>query len=132
MRLAVVGAHLVGQPLNHQLTSRGASLVASTRTAPCYRLHALPTEPPKPALERVPPDDPAGRSIEVEVWDLDDVGFASFVDEIPAPLGVGRVLLHDGTDVAGFICEPIALAGAMEITHHRGWRAYRGAATPPP
>ena len=124
MKIAVVGAHLSGQPLNRQLTSRGASLVATTRTAPVYRLHALVTEPPKPGLERVGDVDGAG-AIEVEVWELDAAGFASFVDEVPAPLAIGRVLLEDGTDVAGFLCEPIGLAGATDITAFGGWRAYR-------
>ena len=126
-RIAVVGAHLAGEPLNHQLTSRGATLVAATKTAPVYRLVALPTDPPKPGLVRVGPDDDGAGAIEVEVWELDAAGFGSFVDEIPAPLGIGRVLLADGTDVAGFLCEPIALDGAPDITHHGGWRAYRSA-----
>ena len=45
LRFAVVGAHLTGQPLNHQLTDRGAVLCASTTTAAEYRLHALATTP---------------------------------------------------------------------------------------
>ena len=128
MRMAVVGAHLSGQPLNHQLTSRGATLVASTTTAPVYRLFALATDPPKPGLVRVGAVDGAG-AVELEVWELDAAGFGSFVDEIPAPLGIGRVQLADGTDVAGFLCEAIALDGAPDITAYGGWRAYR-AATP--
>jgi allophanate hydrolase len=125
MRIAVVGAHLAGQPLNHQLTSRGATLVATTRTAPVYRLVALATEPPKPGLIRVGGEDPGAGAIEVEVWQVDEQGFATFVDEIPAPLCIGRVLLEDGSDVAGFLCEPIAVQGAPDITHYGGWRAFR-------
>jgi len=124
VKIAVVGAHLSGQPLNHQLTSRGASLAATTRTAPVYRLYALATEPPKPALVRVGDVDGAG-AVEVEVWELDAAGFASFVDEIPAPLGIGRVLLEDRSDVAGFLCESIAIEDALDITSFGGWRAYR-------
>lgn len=126
IRLAVVGAHLAGQPLHHQLADRDARLVATTRTAPTYRLYALATDPPKPALVRASPGDPAAAAIEVEVWALAAVDFATFVDLVPAPLAIGRVQLADGTDVAGFTCEPIALAdGPPEITAHRGWRAYR-------
>ena len=130
--IAVVGAHLAGQPLHHQLADRGAELVASTATAASYRLYALPTTPAKPGLVRVGPGDPEGASIEVEVWSLDAEAFASFVDEIPAPLGIGRITLADGTDVAGFICEPIALSGAdvVEITRFGGWRAYLGSPRP--
>ena len=101
MRIAVVGAHLSGEPLNGQLTSRGAALVRTTRTAPVYRLVALPTAPPKPGLLRVGARAGGAGSVEVEVWELDAAGFGSFVDEIPAPLGIGRVLLEDGSDVAG-------------------------------
>jgi allophanate hydrolase len=124
--LAVVGAHLRGQPLHHQLADRGAVLVAEAQTAPTYRLYALATTPPKPGLVRVAPDEPAGAAVEVEVWALAAADFATFVDAIPAPLGIGRVVLADGSDVAGFVCEPIAIdATAVEITSFGGWRAYR-------
>lgn len=127
MRIAVVGAHLSGEPLNDQLTSRGGSLVTSTQTAPIYRLVALPTDPTKPGLTRVGPGADGAGAIELEVWDLDAAGFASFVDAIPAPMCIGRVVLADGADVAGFLCEPIATAGAPDITSYGGWRAYRAA-----
>jgi allophanate hydrolase len=128
LRVAVVGAHLSGGPLNHQLTSRGARLVATTRTASVYRLVALDTTPPKPGLIRSRAGDPGAGPIEVEVWDLDAASFGSFVDEVPAPLCIGRVLLDDGSDVAGFLCESVAAEGAIDITPHGGWRAYRAAA----
>ena len=124
LRLAVVGAHLAGQPLNHQLTDRRAVLVASTTTAPEYRLHALATTPPKPGLVRTPG---RGAAIEVEVWAIDAAGFGEFVAAIPAPLGVGKVQLADGTEVPGFLCEPHALEDAPDITEHGGWRAYLAA-----
>ena len=127
MRIAVVGAHLTGQPLNHQLTTRDARFVEATRTARVYRLVALDTVPPKPGLLRAAEGTPGTGAIEVEVWELDAAGFGSFVDEIPAPLCIGRVILEDGTDVAGFLCEAVAAEGATDITHHGGWRAYRAA-----
>jgi allophanate hydrolase len=121
--LAVVGAHLTGQPLNHQLTQRSATLVATTTTSADYRLHALPTQPPKPGLVRVAD---GGGAIEVEVWQLEPAAFGDFVAQIPAPLGIGRVVLADGSDVAGFLCEPVALPGTEDITALGGWRAYVG------
>ena len=122
--LAVVGAHLRGQPLNHQLTSRRARFVRRTRTAPYYRLYALTnTQPPKPGLRRVAEKLPQG--IEIEVWALDEAGFGSFVAEIPPPLGIGTLDLDDGTSVKGFLCEPIGLEGARDITEFGGWLAYR-------
>lgn len=66
-RLAVVGAHLTGQPLNPQLLSLGARLDRTTTTAPVYRLHALRTDPPKPGLVHV---GEGGAPIETEVWHL--------------------------------------------------------------
>lgn len=126
IRVAVVGAHLAGQPLHHQLVDRGAVLVATTTTAPTYRLFALATTPPKPALVRVAAGDPLGAAIEVEVWALAPAALGTFVEAVPAPLGIGRVVLADGTDVAGFIAEPAALADdPPEITAHGGWRRYR-------
>ena len=124
MRIAVVGAHLEGQPLNHQLTSRGATFLRRAVTAPVYRLFVLPTDPPTPGLVRVLDGDEGARPIEVEVWDIEPAEFASFVDEIPSPLAIGRVVLQDRDDVAGFLCEPFALQGAPEITEDGGWRAY--------
>ena len=123
-RLAVVGAHLTGQPLNHQLTDRGAMLSACTMTAAGYRLFALDTTPPKPGLVRTPE---RGAAIEVEVWELDSAGLGDFVASIPSPLGVGKVTLADGSEVTGFLCEPYAIEGAPDITAFGGWRAYLAA-----
>ena len=126
--LAVVGAHLRGQPLNHQLTSRRARFVRRTRTAPCYRLYALAnTQPPKPGLRRVAEKLPQG--IEIEIWALDEAGFGSFVAEIPPPLGIGTLELEDGGSVKGFLCEPIGLESARDVTEFGGWLAYRQAAS---
>ncbi len=123
--LAVVGAHLTGMPLNHQLTGRGARLVATRRTAPAYRLFALDgTVPPKPGLARVAE---GGAALEIEVWALGERAFGSFVAEVPPPLGIGSLELDDGTWCKGFVCEPWALAGASDITRFGGWRAYRAA-----
>lgn len=121
--LAVVGAHLTGQPLNGQLTSLRARLLRTTHTTDAYRLHALAgTVPPKPGLVRGAPG--TGAAIEVEVWALTPAAFGTFVAAIPPPLGIGTLHLTDGTAVKGFICEPAALAGAKDITAFGGWRSY--------
>ena len=123
VQLAVVGAHLSEQPLNHQLTSRGATLMRTTTTAPKYRLYALAgTIPPKPGLLRVEDAQPSG--IEVEIWQLTHEAFGSFVAEIPPPMGIGNLELAEGSVVKGFVCEPYALEGALEITMLGGWRNY--------
>ncbi len=121
--IVVVGAHLSGMPLNHQLTDGGGVRLKTCRTAGDYRLFALPgTVPPKPGLIREP--GLAGAGLEVEVWGLPPASFGAFVNAIPAPLGVGKVTLDDGTVVTGFLCEPYAVEGARDITALGGWRAY--------
>ncbi|MEQ9546866.1 MAG: allophanate hydrolase [Marinobacter sp.] len=121
--VAVVGAHLTGMPLNTQLTERNAVLLEQTTTSANYRLYALPnTTPPKPGLKRVGPED--GCEMIVEVWQMASSEFGSFVDLIPAPLGIGNVELADGRWVNGFICEGYGLEGARDVTEFGGWRAY--------
>jgi len=122
VRLAVVGAHLSGMPLNWQLSSRGARLVESTTTAPRYRLYAMPGQsPPKPALVHA---GQTAHAIAVEVYELGMAEFGSFVDEVPPPLAIGTVELASGAQVHGFVAEPRALEGAQDISAHGGWRAY--------
>ena len=119
VRVAVVGAHLTGMPLNFQLTTRQAVLVEETQTAGNYRLFALLDGPiKKPGLLRA--DE--GAAITVELWDIPLARFGEFVAEIPAPLGIGSLTLADGRSVKGFICEPAALQQALEITPFGGWR----------
>jgi len=94
IRVAVVGAHLTGMPLNFQLLTRDAVLVETTLTAEHYALFALNgTIPPKPGLARV---SEHGQQIIVEVWDVPTARFGEFVAEIPTPLGMGNVELVDG------------------------------------
>jgi len=122
--LMVCGAHLEGLPLHHQLSSRHAVLRERTRTAPCYRMFAMPaigSLPPRPAMIR---DDAAGASIAVEVWELEPAEFGEFVAAIPGPLGIGKITLENGEEVPGFIAEPRAAEGAIEITALGGWRAW--------
>jgi allophanate hydrolase len=122
VQLAVVGAHLQGQPLNWQLLERGARKIAATHTAPHYKLYALPgTVPPKPGLARVTGQ---GGAIEIEVWELPLRRFGEFVAEVPAPLAIGSLELADGQWIKGFVCEPAAIAGAEDISGYGGWRGY--------
>ena len=110
VELAVVGAHLSGQPLNGQLIEHKATLAETTRTGVGYRLYALTNASlPKPGLVF---DGTGPGGIEVELWQMDEEGFGSFVAAIPAPLGIGTVKLADGRSVEG-----ISLRGAC---HARG------------
>lgn len=124
--LAVVGAHLTGQPLNGQLTERGARLAARTRTAPHYRLFALTgATPPKPGLMAAPGFQ--GPGIAVELWEMDAAAFGRVTALVPPPLAIGSLQLADGRWVKGFVCEPQGLEGAEDITGFGGWLAYRQA-----
>jgi len=120
VRVAVVGAHLSGLPLNHQLTERNARLVSTTQTAPKYRVYALP-DGKRPGLIQV---QEGGAAIACEVWEMPASQFGSFVAGIPAPLGIGKLELADGSMVNGFICEGIGVADAQDITEFGGWRAW--------
>jgi len=121
--MAVVGAHLSGQPLNWQLTQRGGRLVRTCGTGAHYRFYALKnTTPPKPGLVRVPGFN--GPGIEVEVWALPANTVGSFVDGVPQPLSIGTLELEDGSLVKGFLVEPTGTEGALEITELGGWRRY--------
>lgn len=124
IELAVVGAHLSGMALNHELASRGASFVRAVPTEAAYRLFALPGGPPeRPGLVRVD----AGAAIDTEVWALTAAAFGDFVAKIPPPLSIGTLRLADGTAVKGFLCETIATDGARDISAFGGWRGYMAA-----
>lgn len=122
--ILVVGAHLRGQPLNHQLVMAGGTFRSEVRTAPGYRMFALDTVPAKPGLQRVAA---GGAAIAGEVWRVPAAGFGTFVAALPQPMAIGQIALDDGTTVAGFQCEPIALEGARDISEYGGWRAYLAA-----
>lgn len=120
--LAVAGAHLTGQPLNHQLTDGGAHLVKKSATSSDYELYALQTTPAKPGLRRV--EAGTGSSIEVEVWSLTPEHFGSFVASLPKPMAIGKLTLIDETEVSGFLCEEIGYADAKNISNFGGWLSY--------
>ncbi|ORZ35846.1 hypothetical protein BCR44DRAFT_48730 [Catenaria anguillulae PL171] len=122
--LAVVGAHLLGMPLHHQLTTLDAyPLSLAARTSPNYRLYALPNStPPKPALARI--TSGPGSSIAVEVYAIPLGNVGKLLAQVPAPLALGTIELESGTWVKGFVCEPRAVEGALDVTRFGGWRAY--------
>ena len=123
IEIAVVGAHMSGLPMNHELTERGARYLRAVETMPDYRLYALPGGPPRrPGLLRV--EAGAGGRIDTEVWALQAAGFGDLVSGIASPLGIGTLRLADGTTPKGFIVEAVAVGHAVDITASGGWRAY--------
>lgn len=118
----MVGAHLQGMPLHHQLVERGAVLDRACTTSANYRLHVLPGRRlRRPGLLRVPSD---GHAIHVEVWRIPVSTFGSLVCAVSAPLVIGTVELDDGSAVKGFLCEHYAVLDSEDITRFGGWRGY--------
>lgn len=111
--LLVVGAHLSGQPLAHQLTDRGARWSGEAQTSPSYRLVALDTEPPKPGLVR---DVAEGQSIRGELWTLSPAALGDFLAELPTPMALGSVELSDGSRTVGFACDHQSVADGEPLT----------------
>jgi allophanate hydrolase len=122
IEIAVVGAHLSGMPLNHELVSLRGQLVAAATTTADYRLFALPgTVPPKPGMLRVAPG--RGAAVEIEIWSLDPAAFGTFVAAVPAPLSIGSVRIADGRLIKGFLVESESIQGARDVSEYGGWRA---------
>ncbi|GGG87608.1 allophanate hydrolase [Paenibacillus radicis (ex Gao et al. 2016)] len=117
--IAVCGLHMRGFPLEKQMLNCEAAYIRTTRSAANYKLFKLPTVPAKPGMIKV---DRGGSSIEIELWEMPSERFGEFVASIPAPLGIGKIELEDGSAVPGFICEGYAAQGAEDITASGGWR----------
>jgi allophanate hydrolase len=114
--LFCIGAHMSNLPLNDQIRSHGGRFLREASTAPVYALHALGN---RPGLLRVD----AGAAISGEVWALPTVSIGALLALVPPPLGFGTVALQDGPCL-GFLAEAAGVAGAPDITHFGGWRAW--------
>lgn len=125
IELAVVGAHLLGLPLNWQLEKVNATFLAETTTSENYQLFALPQSGPvlKPGLKRVASN---GSKITIEVYSVPLENFGEFIAMVPQPLGIGSVELADGKWIKSFICEEIGYLekGSVDITKFGGFRNY--------
>lgn len=121
--VAVAGLHLSGQPLNSQLTTLGARLRGTFKTAPCYQLYALRRGGRHfPGILR---QTSGGTALDVEIWDLTRPALGQFLTLVKAPLVLGTLELADGQSVIGFLAEAYATEGAEDITAFGGWLAYR-------
>ncbi|MEV0826885.1 allophanate hydrolase [Nonomuraea rubra] len=121
VELFVAGAHLVGQPLEHELRDLGARWDRPARTSAAYALHALDTVPAKPGLVRV---GAGGAAVEGEVWLVSEGALGRFLANLPAPMTLGRVELSDGRWAVGFGCTQEAASAGEDITKYGGWRAW--------
>lgn len=122
MKLMVCGAHMQGLPLNTQMLACGANFLEATHTSANYQLYALAGGPPfRPGLVR---DSESGVSIAVEVWQMPVAKLGEFIQNIPAPLGLGKVELSNGEEVIGFICQPEGIDSGKNISEFGGWRNF--------
>ncbi|MFD4402065.1 allophanate hydrolase [Nocardia sp. NPDC058499] len=119
--LLVVGAHLRGLPLHHQLEQARARFVGEVTTSAAYRMVALPATPPKPGMLRV---GSGGRSLPGELYRLSPAALGTFLNNLPSPMTLGKVELDSGEWVTGFACDFESSREATDITEHGGWRNY--------
>ncbi|MCD9026519.1 allophanate hydrolase [Cohnella silvisoli] len=117
--IAVCGLHMRGFPLEKQMIACGAKFVRETMSAAKYQFVKLPTTPAKPGMIK---QSAGGAAIQLEVWEMPLESFGSFTAAIPAPLGIGKVEIEDGTEIPGFTCEAYAAEYSEDITHVGGWR----------
>jgi Allophanate hydrolase C-terminal domain len=110
--LAVVAAHRIGQPLHPELVALGATFDRVARTAPVYRLIALPG----PGVPRggIVAAGAGGASVEVELHELPTTSLGDLLAALPAPLALGRIHLSDG-EVLGMVCT-VTPTGSVDIS----------------
>lgn len=123
IRVAVCGLHMRGYPLEKQMRDHDARFIGEASTASKYQLVKLPAEPAKPGLIK---RASGGLSIQIEIWEMPVTRFGAFAALIPAPLGIGKVELADGSELPGFVCEAYAADDAEDITAFGGWRNVPG------
>ncbi|CAF0739906.1 unnamed protein product [Didymodactylos carnosus] len=122
--VVVCGLHMRGLPLEKQMLEYKAKFIREDETAPYYKLYKLATTPAKPGLVRTIEDNNEGSSIKVEVWEMPLSSFGAFTAQIPSPLGIGKIILKDGSQAPGFVCESYAIHNAVDITPLRSWRTF--------
>ncbi|MCG7381271.1 allophanate hydrolase [Paenibacillus sp. ACRRY] len=122
MLVAVCGLHMRGYPLEKQMLEHGSQFIGESHTAEKYQMLKLPTIPAKPGLLK---KKAGGSAFALELWQMPVASFGAFAALIPAPLGIGKIELADGTEVSGFICEGYAEEGAEDISAYGGWRNLR-------
>ncbi|MDF0606500.1 hypothetical protein HZU77_012690 [Neisseriaceae bacterium TC5R-5] len=118
--LAVNGTLMRGLELNPNMLAVGAEFVAEANTAGCYRIWSINDR--HPAMMRTPDE---GSKVALELWQVPAAGLAQILQNEPAGLSIGKVLLDDGREVLGVLGEPFLCANRTEITALGGWRAYR-------
>ena len=120
IELAVNGTLMRGLELNKTLLAVGAVFVKEMTTAPTYRLWSIDDR--YPGMLRTSQGN--GAAIELEIWEVDEIGLMRILKHEPPGLTLGRVVLADSAEVLGVLAEPYLVEGMLEITNYRGWRNY--------
>ena len=66
----------------------------------------------------------SGAPIAVALWTLPFENVSSFLEGIPASLGIGTIDLSDGRQLKGFICKAETVADGTDITQFGDRRNY--------
>lgn len=119
--VAVCGLHMRGFGLEHQLTKLQAVYDRTTCTSAQYRMVRTNTDPAKPMLVCCAEN---GTALEVEIWKISIEQIGKFLQQISAPLGLGKICLEDGSQVIGFVGQAGAEKGLHDISSFGGWRYY--------
>ncbi|MGM0238115.1 allophanate hydrolase [Enterococcus sp. AZ103] len=122
IELVVCGLHMRGFPLEKDLRIRGGEFAYETTTTENYRLFQLDTVPCKPALVK---SQGIGEKITVEIWRLPQDSLSSFIETIAYPLGIGKVVLENGNEKLGFVCQNLEQTDFLDITEYKSWRNYQ-------
>ena len=117
--LFCIGAHMLGLPLNAQVTSLGGRFLHEAATTQNYRLYALGNRPGLVNTQE-------GAAIKGEVWAMPVAAIGPLLAQVPPPLGFGTVSLEDGPCL-GFLVETAGIKDAADITQYGGWRAWLAA-----
>jgi hypothetical protein len=65
-------------------------------------------------------------AVDVEVYELPVASLGALLLTVAPPLAIGHVVLDDGVEALGFVCESYAAATSPDITAFGGWRDYLG------
>jgi hypothetical protein len=120
MHIAINGTLMRGLELNQNMLAAGAVFVREDRTAPCYRLWSIDDR--YPGMIRTGQGN--GAAIELEIWEVDELGLTRILQQEPPGLTLGRILLEAGDELLGILAEPYIVEGMQEITVYGGWRGY--------
>jgi hypothetical protein len=108
-----------GLALNQNLLNVNAHFLREATTDAHYRLWSI--NDIHPAMMRVPA---GGTNIPLEIWELPAAAIATILEQEPAGLCIGRIVLEDGSTVLGVLGEAYLCETGTEITAYGGWRAY--------